>query len=186
MGYDYYAPAKNVLFHHYNRKNKPKLFWENSNNHHGTRPRSARRIRTIMQCDDEPDPKANLYEIEKYGLGTERKIEWFYLLFDVDCKNNLANDHSFSVCDGNYHCREKGLCHSVLTGEMHEQYSQYLPESRLGIDYSQVPEIVELEKSYLRKVLLSEDAYRLYPFLIILLAILNFVFESEPDWREVE
>jgi len=130
-GYDFYTSAASVLYHPYNRKNKPVMFWENEVRHPGTRPRGARRIRTVMGCDDPPDLGANLYEIETYNLGYERPLEWFYHLFGIDCKNNKAT---------------KDICPFVTSGQMHFKYSEYLPRNKLGIDYSQMPEIIELEK----------------------------------------
>lgn len=130
-GYDFYACAESVLFHPYNRKNKPVMFWENEGRHHGTRPRSARRVRTVMGCDDPPDLAANLYELEEYNLGYERPIEWFNYLFGVDCKHNKM---TFPVCK------------EVTSGDMHREFTKYLPLNRLGIDYSKVPLIIDLEK----------------------------------------
>jgi len=153
-GYDFYAPAENVLFHPYVRKNKPVTFWENKIQHPGAGARGKRRIRKIMDCgdddddDDEKDPlpdqdsnskkqpnKVNLYEIDKeeYNLGKDRPIEWFNQLYGVDCKNNLPQG--------------KKLCPFVTSGKMHYEYTKHMRSNKLGIDYSKVPEIIEFEKN---------------------------------------
>ena len=127
-----------MLFHPYNRSDPPPLYFENEvgtdqNGTDGigehvradTRIRSARRVRTVLECDTPPDPEANLHEIERYGTGKERPLAWFYQLFGVDCQNNTK---VFDICD------------FVESGTMHWEYTQYVREDRLGINYNAIME----------------------------------------------
>jgi hypothetical protein len=127
-GYDFYAPSACVLFHPYGRTGaaKPKLFWENARRHEGAAARASMRLRTIMQCDKTPLAGTSLVELDLYGLGTERPVEWYYYLFGIDCVHEK---------------RTKDICPAVYSAQMHKENTKYLRQNRLGIDYSQLPAI---------------------------------------------
>jgi hypothetical protein len=123
-GYDTYTPSASVVFHPYNRKERPKgMFWENGNKHPGASARAGRRLRLILRCDEESEGD-NVREWSKYGLGEERPAIWFYELFGFDCKNKK---------------RAKDICPHTWNGELHVTYTPYLRANGMGIDYSQVP-----------------------------------------------
>ena len=131
-GYDFYSPPLSVLFHPYARpvSKRPHMFWENGGRHAGAGDRAAQRLRALLRCDNPAKPGTNVKEWAKYGLGTERPVEWFYFLFGMDCVRAQ---------------RTKELCKSVWNGEMHFGYTPYLRADKFGIDYSKVPEIVTFE-----------------------------------------
>ena len=126
FGYDYYAPRASVVFHEYAqksaRRNAVHHFWEQGSRHLGEDKRSARRAMALIGMAPDIDPATyDTTDAARYGMGTERPVQWFYDLFLIDV-----------------HKRETapGLCKFVKTGVMHRTFQPHLRADGLGIDYS--------------------------------------------------
>jgi len=70
-----------------------------------------------------PDIDPNLWdhsELDRYGLGKERDLSWFYKIFLIDPIERKTIQ----------------LCPFVKSGIMHKAFQPYLKVDGLGIDYS--------------------------------------------------
>lgn len=120
-GYDFYSPRSPFVFHPYNRKSKPKLFWENGNRHRGAADLAENRVLALVGAD--PRGEYDKTELDgKYGLGHRRDVATFLRLFGYDFKHRAA----------------RGSCNWVYSQQMHRELVPSLRKDRKGIDYSLV------------------------------------------------
>ena len=126
-GYDFYAPDHSVVFHHYKRKKAPPLFWENSGSHRGEEKRSRMRVKMITELHESDFDRTTFRsvddtEMERYGLGDKRPVEWFYDAFGIDREAKTVVE---------------GLCSFSQTGDMNRKYAAHrLPYG--NVDYAAV------------------------------------------------
>jgi len=88
-GYDFYTPSENIVYHHYGRNDKPKIWGDatNYNDHF-----SIGKVKYILRLPDYDDPKQNYTQFfpeyeqdrKKYGLGKKRTIDEYWKFVDVD------------------------------------------------------------------------------------------------------
>ncbi|CAM9100166.1 unnamed protein product, partial [Ectocarpus fasciculatus] len=124
-GYDFYAPQASVVFHEYadnsKRRSKIHMFWENGQKHQGAARKSLARAMSIIKMAPDIDPSSYDHtEMERYGLGNVRSLEYFYKLFLIDPHQRTAVQ----------------LCPFVKSGKMHSAFQKYLKPDGMGIDYS--------------------------------------------------
>ena len=78
-GYDFFTPTKNLVFHHYYRKGRPK-FWEDID-YSATQAATLGKVRTLLH--------GGLPEYG-YGMGTARSLDEYYKFARVDMKARTA------------------------------------------------------------------------------------------------
>uniref|UniRef100_A0A7S1U7Y9 PPIase cyclophilin-type domain-containing protein n=1 Tax=Phaeomonas parva TaxID=124430 RepID=A0A7S1U7Y9_9STRA len=130
-GYDNYTPHKSVLFHHYKRKKAPPLFWENSQQHKGEAKLANSRVLEITQLGKPRTQEFSHDELNIYGRGTERPVDWFYWFYGVDRARNEVHE---------------GLCSYARTGTMHQMYTSHMNEGNLGINFQHLVDAAEEEQ----------------------------------------
>jgi len=87
-GYDFYTPSENVVYHHYGRPDKPKIWSEPAVGYNSKW--ALGKVKYFLKQDLDPlktDYAKNIpeYDIDKqkYGLGTFRTIEDFWAFSGV-------------------------------------------------------------------------------------------------------
>jgi len=125
-GYDFYAPRQSVVFHEYtatkqNGRDAVPKFWDNPDKKEEEETRAYARSVSIIKMATDID--ASLWdhrEVDKYGLGDVRSVDLFYKIFLVDP----------------VHRNSTQLCPFIMSGIMHTNFTAYLREDGLGIDYT--------------------------------------------------
>mmetsp|Transcript_10032 Transcript_10032/g.11557 ORF Transcript_10032/g.11557 Transcript_10032/m.11557 type:complete len:291 (+) Transcript_10032:916-1788(+) len=140
-GYDFYAFHHSVVFHPYDRKKGPPLFWENSNQHPGAVTKAQNRLLKIYGMEDKiKHGDYDKTDLKKYGLGKHpgRPLRLFLTIFGVDYEKRKARDN----------------CNAVQKYYIHNALTPYIREDGKGIDYSYVPSNVH-EKDFYNAYLLA-------------------------------
>ncbi|KAL3924797.1 MAG: hypothetical protein SGILL_000826, partial [Bacillariaceae sp.] len=137
-GYDFYAPERSVAFHIYavkanvGRKSRHK-FWENEMMFKGALEKSVARLNAITgMLGGHSSSKNNnnqhvtedyeTIENDKYGLGKVRSKEKYYDTFGIHPESQSVEGH---------------LCMFVRR-DMHDQFTSFLREDGIGIDYGKI------------------------------------------------
>ena len=100
-GYDFYSPQRDIVGHYYNNGPKRRSPHVGSNHEsHGLRDKSEKRLNYMWGLWDVRYPnekglsreeiakKAELRELDKYGLGNKRSLEDFWKFAGIDPVNN--------------------------------------------------------------------------------------------------
>ncbi|CAK0834186.1 unnamed protein product [Prorocentrum cordatum] len=129
-GYDFYTFHHVLLFHTYNRKTRPKTFWENTQQN-GLKAKTMENVE-IMLGLRRPLAGYDTKDISpgaKYGLGQKRQVSTFLRLWGYDLRHKAARDN----------------CPWAYSQEMHMDLTAHLRPDGMGIDYGKVPvdEIVQ-------------------------------------------
>lgn len=95
-GYDIYSPSVSVVGHIYFRRKKPK-FWESVHRlfhygiHNPLQMLVLQRVKAQLNYpESQPDfirPKTILSHVDKYSMGTERKLEDYLFMAGLDMVN---------------------------------------------------------------------------------------------------
>jgi [Skp1-protein]-hydroxyproline N-acetylglucosaminyltransferase len=118
-GWDIYTPTENIIFHEYERKDKPKIWTDNP--YYSDLP-AFNKVKYYIGLIEEKE-KDNLDKhignnLDKYGLGTVRSLEDYYRFTGIDivnkkvytnfCKeNNKANEDDIYNSNEHNHKIEK-------------------------------------------------------------------------------
>ena len=82
-GYNFYAPTKVFVAHHYERSGKPK-FWDDLEDFEPCRKKAVQRVKAILGMPhDKLDQEYDL-DMERYGLSNVRPIQDYWKLLGVD------------------------------------------------------------------------------------------------------
>jgi len=105
-GYDTFAPHKNIVFHFYGRKKLPPSYWSNGNVHH-IRAASERRIRFLLgqKSNDGGKGAVDLAEIERFGMGSARPLEEYFVRTGVDIVNRTTINQCPDIFSGQFHLK---------------------------------------------------------------------------------
>ncbi len=100
------------------------MFWENnSEDHIGEGVKSLKRATAIIGMARDLDSNTwDHTEADRYGIGTSRALDDFYKIFLINPITRKAVN----------------LCAFVQSGDMHKDFTRYLKEDKMGIDYSQL------------------------------------------------
>ena len=93
-GYNLYAPDMNLVFHHYNRREKPSMFTDLKEAWHKPQQKSADRakyllgVANITKPQDEGD-----HSLEYYGMGTVRSVQDYlsYAAIDLNTQTHTTD-----------------------------------------------------------------------------------------------
>ena len=103
-GYDFYAPSRSVIFHHYRGANDTSArFWENTNR---IDPRiGMERAMGVIRFNRKPEaihanPHGHGRNRDKYGLGNVRSPELFYKLTGINQENPASLTPCPYILDG--------------------------------------------------------------------------------------
>lgn len=98
-------------------------FYRENTGHAGEGQKSLRRATAVIGMAPDIDPDSwDHSELDRYGLGKERELSWFYKIFLIDPIERKTTQ----------------LCPFVKSGIMHKAFQPYLKEDGLGIDYSKL------------------------------------------------
>jgi hypothetical protein len=76
-GYDFFTPLHNIVYHQYERKDKPK-FWKDVPGWHGIQAQTLRKVRRLLGLQQPPLPGYT------HGMGTVRSLEAYWKFAGVD------------------------------------------------------------------------------------------------------
>ena len=126
-GYDFYTFRRSLVFHAYNRKIKPHLFWENSNSKEARsmEKRAKKRVVRLMHVPkrgrDKWTPPKEPFRDELFDLGHVRRVERFYQIFHV----NFLHHHVQSSCS------------LIVSGRLHAKLKPLVSKEH-GVDYERL------------------------------------------------
>lgn len=130
VGYDFYAPARNVCFHTYangeneNDRKKVPLFWENEKRYGEDADHFRTRLKAMIGLSPEKNVHAwNHVGKELYGLGGARQVTKFFDLYGINPLEKIHENH---------------LCDFVDDGTMHDTFVKHLRSNGMGIDYASI------------------------------------------------
>lgn len=83
-GYDFFTPLENIVFHHYERKGKPK-FWEDVKDFYDGQSETLRKVRRLLGLEN---PPLTGYA---FGMGSARTLEAYWKFAGVDVLKKTAN-----------------------------------------------------------------------------------------------
>ena len=83
-GWDIYAPDENVVFHHYNRAEKPSLFRDMPENWYHPQLVSNARARYLLGLEQEPPPNERSESLTYFGLGNARSLQQYWEFAGID------------------------------------------------------------------------------------------------------
>ena len=131
-GYDIFSPRISVVGHIYLRLNKPK-FWESverlfhSGIHTPLQLLVLQRIKAqIIYPESTPDlvkPKTVLSHVDKYSMGTKRKLEDYFKMVGLDMVNKQ------------FIHRDMDWCYKGAVAPGYEKYSYLYPPENYNTDY---------------------------------------------------
>lgn len=89
-GYNFYAPVRSFVTHHYGREDKPK-FWADRNNYEVCRKKAVQRVKYLLGLEplESVDPEYQT-DIEEYGPGNKRSLDEYYKFSGIDWKAKKA------------------------------------------------------------------------------------------------
>lgn len=88
-GYNFYAPRKAFVVHHYGRKDKPKFWDDKGDEFRNCQKKAILRAKYLMgQARLNTVPEGFRRDVKKYGMGTERSREEFFKEAGIDWENN--------------------------------------------------------------------------------------------------
>lgn len=93
-GYNFYAPSRSFLVHHYERGGKPR-FWDDLKDFERCRDLAVKRVKYILGLDGqtlEDIPADYREDIEEYGLGHARAIEDYWAYAGIDPQAKTVQD----------------------------------------------------------------------------------------------
>ena len=93
-GYNLYAPDMNLVFHHYNRREKPSMFTDLKEAWHVPQQRSADRAKYLLGVSNITKPQdEGEHSLEYYGMGTARSVQDYlaYAAIDLDAQTHTTD-----------------------------------------------------------------------------------------------
>ena len=93
-GYNLYAPDMNLVFHHYNRREKPSMFTDLKEAWHRPQQKSADRAKYLLGVADITKPQdEGEHSLEYYGMGTARSVQDYlaYAAIDLNAKTHTTD-----------------------------------------------------------------------------------------------
>lgn len=82
-GYDFFTPLENIVYHQYERKDKPK-FWKDVTEFHAAQADTLRKVRTLLGLQHPP------LAGYRYGMGDKRTLEEYWKFAGVDVEKKTA------------------------------------------------------------------------------------------------
>lgn len=94
-GYNFYAPRQPFMVHHYGRSGKPKFWNDKGSEYKRCQNKAVRRAKYLMGRLPLSDVAVDYrFDVEKYGMGKERRVEEYFEKAGIDWKNRKVN----SIC----------------------------------------------------------------------------------------
>jgi [Skp1-protein]-hydroxyproline N-acetylglucosaminyltransferase len=153
-GWDIYTPTENIIFHEYERKDKPKIWTDNP--YYSDLP-AFNKVKYYIGLMEE-NGKNNLDKhisnnLDKYGLGTVRSLDDYYRFTDIDIANKKVYTN---FCKENNKATDDDIFNSNEHNHKKEQFG-LIKENFLIFHY---------------------DKFNLIIFLIILILLYLFLFNK--------
>ena len=93
-GYNLYAPDMNLVFHHYNRREKPSMFTDLKEAWHVPQQKSADRAKYLLGVANITKPQdEGEHSLEYYGMGAARSIQDYlaYAAIDLNAQTHTTD-----------------------------------------------------------------------------------------------
>ena len=95
-GFDIYTPTQNIVYHYYTRKDDPKIWTDKSYRDDD----AFNKVKKLLKLDENASVPAYIQmNIDKYGLGTTRTLQDYYIFAGIDTNTKNVNKN---FCDNTY------------------------------------------------------------------------------------
>jgi hypothetical protein len=91
-GYDFFAPDKNIVYHHYIRADSPKV-WLDNPTYQNEIQYGRNKIQYLLGISDERPPADRMRNF-RYGMGHARTLAQYEAYCGIDFKNHTTNTES--------------------------------------------------------------------------------------------